>query len=91
MHPSQVSLPCRRSACWWFRAHCGTIRLRLLEIEAERRITARKDLDSDGGQAPPARVFAAANRRFSGRNSVLLVSDQPVGLMKPEECFVGLD
>jgi hypothetical protein len=46
------------------RAQCGTIRLRLLKIGAQVRITARKIWISMAAGHPAAAVFAAAHRRL---------------------------
>jgi len=47
-------------------AQCGTIRLRLLKIGAQVRITARKIWISMAAGHPAAAVFAAAHRRLMG-------------------------
>jgi hypothetical protein len=48
------------------RAQCGTIRLRLLKIGAQVRVTARKIWISMAAGHPAAAVFAAAHRRLTG-------------------------
>jgi len=47
------------------KAQCGTIRLRLLKIGAQVRITARKIWISMAAGHPAAAVFAAAHQRLS--------------------------
>ena len=47
-------------------AQCGTIRLRLLKIGAQVRITARKIWISMAAGHPAAAVFAAAHRKLMG-------------------------
>jgi hypothetical protein len=46
------------------QAQCGTIRLRLLKIGAQVRITARKIWISMAAGHPAAAVFAAAHRKL---------------------------
>jgi hypothetical protein len=48
------------------QAQCGTIRLRLLKIGAQVRITARKIWISMAAGHPAAAVFAAAHQRLMG-------------------------
>jgi hypothetical protein len=48
------------------QAQCGTIRLRLLKIGAQVRITARKIWISMAAGHPAAAVFAAAHRKLMG-------------------------
>lgn len=48
------------------QAQCGTIRLRLLKIGAQVRITARKIWISMAAGHPAAAVFAAAHRKLTG-------------------------
>jgi hypothetical protein len=48
------------------QAQCGTIRLRLLKIGAQIRITARKIWISMAAGHPAAAVFAAAHERLMG-------------------------
>ena len=47
------------------KAQCGTIRLRLLKIGAQVRITARKIWISMAAGHPAAGVFAAAHHRLT--------------------------
>ena len=48
------------------KAQCGTIRLRLLKIGAQVRITARKIWISMAAGHPAAAVFAAAHQKLMG-------------------------
>jgi hypothetical protein len=48
------------------QAQCGTIRLRLLKIGAQVRITARKIWISMAAGHPAAAVFAAAHQKLMG-------------------------
>jgi hypothetical protein len=54
------------------QAQCGTIRLRLLKIGAQVRITARKIWISMAAGHPAAAVFAAAHQRLTGPISLRL-------------------
>jgi hypothetical protein len=48
------------------QAQCGTIRIRLLKIGAQVRLTARKIWISMAAGHPAAAVFAAAHRKLTG-------------------------